>query len=367
MTRQGGFPSGRRRSPGDGASAAGHAAQSGTFRGASRFRRRAAQVLVAIGTVGSFGSYGLGLHLAGSAGTWSWQVGWVGIGMVGMGCSAVILSLGTRASMRIRRLRAQAIALPDAADGDFVLYLRPFGADESLAGTSPTRSAGLAFAFQSRHTQEEELAAAVRPIGKLVAVGRPDEPLPYLGAERGYLPGDRWQEAVLRLLTGARLVLLVAGAGAGLTWELAQAVKLVPPRQLVLLIPMDSDGYAGFLESSQGTFPRGMPEYAHGKPHYKSVRLKAAVYFEPDWTPRFVRLDVRGARANEFRQTESAFVYQLKTVYDALGAEWPGVRHWQPRRLSLTRRQLRMVAAAIPVIILLFILVVVIGVMITMY
>jgi hypothetical protein len=309
----------------------------------------------------------LGLHLAGSAGTWSGKVGWAGLGVVGMACSALILNFGTRTTMRIRRTRARAVSLPSAGDGDFVLYLRPFGADESLARTSPTRSRGLGSTFQSRRTQEEELAAAVRPLGRLVAVGRPGEPLPYLGAERGYLPADRWQEAVLQLLAGARLVLLVAGAGAGLTWELSQAVKLVPPRQLVLLIPMDSDGYVGFLKSSQGIFPRGMPEYAPGKPYYKSVKLRAAVYFEPDWSPRFVRLDVKGARANDFCQTESAFVYQLKTVYDALGAEWPGVRHWQPGRLSLTKRQLRMVAAAIPVIILLFILVVAIGVMITLY
>jgi len=326
---------------------------------------RTGQVMIAVGAAGLYGSYGL-LTGQGNASTWSGKVAWAALGLAGMICSLIILGFGTRITVRIRRHRAQAITLdPDVADRDLVLYLRPFRADESLAHLSPVPVSGLASPLGSRRTQEEELAAAVRPLGRLVAVGRPGEPLPYLGAERGYLSADRWRDTVLRLLASARLVLLVAGSGVGLAWELAQAVTLLHPAQLILLVPLDKDGYAEFAGSSQGIFPRGLPGYAPGKPRY-GMSLKAAVYFETDWTPRFVRLDVKGARANAFCQTESAFVYQLKHVYDALGAEWPGVRFWQPRHLSLTKRQLRMVVVAIPVIMLLMYLIL-LGVSVIMF
>jgi hypothetical protein len=334
------------------------AARGGELPDESKFRRwagtSAGQVMVAVGVVGAYGSLEWGQSQTATA----QPLPEVGLRCVGIVCSSIILSFGITTKARLRRLRARTVDLASdsADDASRVLYLRTFSTDPALARLSSTQS-GWTQALMSRRTQEEELAAAVRTIGALVAVGQPGESLPYLGAMRGYLPVDRWQENVRRLLATARLVLLVAGHGSGLSWELARAVELVPPTRLVLLIPMDSSGYAGFRTASKHNFPRGLPEYIPGKPHFKSMRLKAAVYFEPDWTPRFVRLNRRRVRGNELAQTESTFVYQLKPVYDNLGAQWPGIRCWQPRWLSLTKRQLRLAAVyCLPVFMLLMLI-----------
>jgi len=56
-----------------------------------------------------------------------------------------------------------------------VLYLRAFSSDPSAFGA--LRTTGLS-------TEEEDLAAAVRPLGDLVTVGRPGETLPTPGGAR---------------------------------------------------------------------------------------------------------------------------------------------------------------------------------------
>jgi hypothetical protein len=225
------------------------------------------------------------------------------------------------------------------ADQDFVLYLRSFSNDAALSRT-PAHQLGVR--LRSRRTEEEQLAEAVRAIGKLIAVGRPDERLPHLGAARGYLPDDDWQETVRRLLMTARLVLISIGCGPGLMWEIARATELVPPVRLVLLIPADSRGYTNFCASGRTYFPRGLPEYSGHKAYdgFDNV-VRAAIYFEPDWAPRIVSFAGKHARRNGFSQLESAFVYQLKPVYERLNAPWPGIRYWTPRHMSATKRQVR--------------------------
>ena len=56
--------------------------------------------------------------------------------------------------------------------------------------------------------EEEDLAEAVRPIGDLVAVGQPGEPLPLPGAARMYWTNDEWQDAVLKRMREAPLVII---------------------------------------------------------------------------------------------------------------------------------------------------------------
>jgi hypothetical protein len=55
-------------------------------------------------------------------------------------------------------------------------------------------------------TFEERLAAALRPIGPLVALGQPEEALPPAGASRFHETQQTWKDRVVDLLKGARLV-----------------------------------------------------------------------------------------------------------------------------------------------------------------
>jgi hypothetical protein len=72
---------------------------------------------------------------------------------------------------------------------------------------------------------EEQLAEALQPFGDLVAIGQPGERLPLPGAARIYASEEEWKEVVSRQMRAARLVVIRAGVGENLFWELKQAVE----------------------------------------------------------------------------------------------------------------------------------------------
>jgi hypothetical protein len=132
-------------------------------------------------------------------------------------------------------------------DRSFVLYLRSFKDDELRERVerplSVDREGLVTYLRLSRLTQEEQLVSAFRSAGRVVSLGRPGERLPRLGALRIYSSDDTWQEMVLDLLRRARLVVIALGAGRGLEWELLQAVRVVAPERLLLLVLMPRDEY----------------------------------------------------------------------------------------------------------------------------
>jgi len=85
-----------------------------------------------------------------------------------------------------------------------VVYLRSFSDDRPAARLNGGR------------TEEEHLAAVLEPVGPFVAVGRPGEPLPELGARRMYLKDAEWKDVVERLIRSAKLVVIRTGNGPGL-------------------------------------------------------------------------------------------------------------------------------------------------------
>lgn len=268
----------------------------------------------------------------------------------------VVLDLLVRISRRsIRQGSRHRNAPPDrgsllAGKRRFVLYLRSFADDHALARQMDPATGAAMF---SKWTEEQQLARAVRPIGRLIAVGDPRERLPQAGAGRFYLPLDDWQDDVLALMSAARLTLLGTGTGDSLRWELTQAVARIPPERLVLVVPQSEAGYQQFRAWAGSLFPKGLPPFPRGTPLRFEVTVRAAVYFGPDWTPRMVSLASREMRYNNFNVLESAFVYQLRAVYRQLSVFWPGLRLPLPRWLSFTRRQLRSFSVGAAVVVLL--------------
>ena len=57
-------------------------------------------------------------------------------------------------------------------------------------------------------TEEEQLAEAMKDVGPFVAIGRPGEALPELGAGRPYASHAEWQDQVGQLISKAQLVVL---------------------------------------------------------------------------------------------------------------------------------------------------------------
>src|SRR5262245_11635289 len=116
-----------------------------------------------------------------------------------------------------------------------VLYLRAFRADASTFGR--ILASGLS-------SEEEQLARALRPFGDLIAVGRPGELLPLPGAVRMYASDAEWKGIVLDRMRAAALVIVRAGAGPGLLWEIEQVRSIRAPETVLILVSnLPAEGY----------------------------------------------------------------------------------------------------------------------------
>ena len=172
-----------------------------------------------------------------------------------------------------------------------------------------------------------------------MALGRPAERLPRSGAERSYVPDERWRFEVLAGFDRANLVLLSAGPGENLRWEVEQAVRRDEPTRLVLVITRNPQNYADFRASVGNLFPNGLPD----DPRQRSSRtrhVRAVVWFEEDWTPRWEPLTGRFPLFRSTARTQYALPRALHRVFERAGVR-------PPRRASSSLPRPRAVAAAV--------------------
>ncbi|MCR6487778.1 hypothetical protein M8542_33630 [Amycolatopsis sp. OK19-0408] len=274
-----------------------------------------------LGTIGSLWGYA-GLLTALSAHE-SW-VFWVALSVV----ASATLPAGRSLVDRARRLRAHVLTSPaDVPAGSYVLYLRPFEVDAGRARVEDLVGATGKFALIEgilrEASVERQIAEAVRPVGALVGVGAPGERLPRLGACRMYLPHQGWQPAVAQLIEQARLVVLTLGAGAGTMWELAEAMRVLPPQRLLLVVPrMPKEDYDGIREQNirdlrdtqvrarnptweNGDAPALPPQQPGGHPAAaRSLVTTGLIRFSSAWQPAFTEVNdpdrVLGSRLSLF-------------------------------------------------------------------
>lgn len=139
-----------------------------------------------------------------------------------------------------------------------VLYLRSFQADRA-----DERRRWLNLLFRSKDgvplSGEEELTQLMLKIGPVIAIGRPGEKLPQLGAARVYIPDDQWQESVKTYMDQSQLIVIRAGKTAGLKWELQEIIENIDPEKVMVYFPGRSD-FASFREWAKDLFPSSLPD-----------------------------------------------------------------------------------------------------------
>ncbi len=106
-----------------------------------------------------------------------------------------------------------------------ILYLRSFSADR------------LEYNYFTRTTNEERLVKLLGRVGPVIAIGKPSEWLPRVGAARLYVHEHRWQMVVDQLLDQSGLIVLVGGNSPGLLWEMQRLRDRVSPRRILLYNP----------------------------------------------------------------------------------------------------------------------------------
>ena len=197
-----------------------------------------------------------------------------------------------------RHLSSSAVELQSRDKRPPVLYLRSFRADD-IASRSPEM-------FDK--TEEEIVARILDEIGPVIAIGKPGEQLPALGASRVYVGQDEWKETVQSYMDDAKLVVLRLGSTMGFWWELNQSIKTLDPTRLLLLTPYEKEHYDVFRLQAAGYFPRPLPDYVESRSVLPGPlggfrtgwvkgrlgSLRGLVYFNSDWTAEYV--DLVGAR-----------------------------------------------------------------------
>lgn len=277
-----------------------------------RRSRLKGRVLSATGSalllIGSLGVFGARLFTSGTGGFLDAFLRNMVFVVVGGG---VICGIGglfySRGQQHLQATAEQATASDSRAP---VLYLRSFEDD------SVTKSSSLAGSYVlgvRQFTEEQELTMALSQAGPVIAVGQPREQLPLLGAHRLYMDED-WQNRVIELMAGARLVVLRLGTTEGVWWEFEQALVRVAPERLLLLVPSDpDDAYERFRQRAH---PRvslpALPDPPALDLRHSRMSVRGALFFGPGWTPHFI--DFRRAPMPLMRGSEVRVEFVRKTL-----------------------------------------------------
>lgn len=207
----------------------------------------------------------------------------------------VLLVIAWRLWRRSQRHEAPSAEEAMAADPrPPVLYLRSFKDDGSaILDDGGSKLMRRMFAALAPQTPEQELADLLRHVGPVVAIGKPGEPLPELGAARLYVTNDQWQHAVTDLMKQAALVVVRIGSSAGVLWEIEHALSLIPRERLVLALMSGSEVApelaAGLASTLKFDLHAALPEAPPKgwirlvRPHLRR-RIGSIVCFAPDGT-----------------------------------------------------------------------------------
>lgn len=98
---------------------------------------------------------------------------------------------------------------------------------------------------------EELLTGQLWCLGPVIAIGRPGEHLPPVGAARDYFTDDTWQTAAEQMVIASRTIAMIVGTTEGLGWEIRRIHNLGMLSKLMLVFPpvsaeQSADRWSGF-------------------------------------------------------------------------------------------------------------------------
>jgi hypothetical protein len=144
-----------------------------------------------------------------------------------------LMALGYASYRRAKRhLAAPALDIRRQDNRPPVLLLRSFGDD-----VIPVQEFRLSFFIQRAQTFEEILTQHLWDYGPVIAIGRPGEAIPPLGAAREYLRNESWQSRLKELSASARMLVLVLGRTEGVLWEIRRVISAGLLSKTVFVLP----------------------------------------------------------------------------------------------------------------------------------
>jgi hypothetical protein len=164
-----------------------------------------------------------------------------------------------------------------------VFYLRSFQFDDRLARISFLQL--LFGGILDQKTPEQKMVAGFNKVGPVIAIGRPGEELPTLGAARFYVTHELWQQKVSEVASACRFVVWATGTTEGLRWEISHLIENLPPEKLILFahphtlkLPAEQREaeWRSFVQSLGNHFPVPLPTRLGDFRYF---------FFGPDWKP----------------------------------------------------------------------------------
>jgi hypothetical protein len=233
----------------------------------------------------------------------------------------ILIIIGGYMVYRGGQYAAKALAQEIDDSTPIILYLRPFKTDIKMAKYIFTQ-----FYWGGVRTMEEQLAEVLQPFGRLLAIGQPGETLPKPGAAKIYAADD-WKNVVIEKMKASRLVVILAGTGEGLLWELKEAFEVVDPTKILILVPeMRKKSYEAFRLQAEKTFNIHFPE-AGKKTRAGLNAANGFIRFAADWKSSFLRAKAPLLRSEPYLRYKAKFSYALQPVFEAYGIEWHKPRY----------------------------------------
>ncbi|MEL7500418.1 MAG: hypothetical protein AAFN77_22685 [Planctomycetota bacterium] len=132
--------------------------------------------------------------------------------------------------------RNDYVADPQA---ELLLYLRPFSADCTLFSLPRNHEVrqerAVTDRLDSKVSLEELVVSAFAETHRVVAIGKPDELLRPIGANRVY--SDQWQAEVDALIHDAGIIAICLGESPGVVWELEAIIAKGKLKETVVVVP----------------------------------------------------------------------------------------------------------------------------------
>lgn len=182
-----------------------------------------------------------------------------------------------------------------------IIYLRSFDADETA------------------DQDEKILADIMQEVGPFIAIGRPGDKLPPLGASRFYVEDKNWRNKVTQLLDISVLVVLRAGKTGGLIWELRKCRKRLTPNSLAVLIPRNRSEYEVFCQMVEDAELRMvLPKFPVKKlARFKASELAGVMHFSDEWEGSITVFKKAALKGNnyEFASSTSRAEERLRLAF----------------------------------------------------
>lgn len=150
-----------------------------------------------------------------------------------------------------RHLSASASELRARDTRPPILLLRSFG-DDMIGIVQEYR---LSIFRRPSHTFEEILTEHLWDHGPVVAIGRPGEAIPPLGAARDYVDNEDWQARIEELSSSSSMLLVILGRTEGVLWEIRRIVASgLLTRTVVVFPPVQGDELQSRWKKISGEF-----------------------------------------------------------------------------------------------------------------